>query len=66
MEALFDKKFTVESFDADFDFDPNTFIGTYVWVEVSREPILEKNTKKDTGRLQNGIKMFMNIANSPV
>jgi len=66
LEALFDRKFTVESFDSDFEFDPNTFIGTYVWVEISREPVLDRATKKDTGRLQNGIKMFMNINNSPV
>jgi hypothetical protein len=66
LEALLDRKFTLETFSEDLDFDPNEYIGTEVWVEIGREPIIDKNTKKDTGRLQNSIKGFLNIDNSPL
>lgn len=65
LEAIFNRKYTIEDFE-EVEFDPMAFVGTVVWGDVQVEPILDQATKKDTGRLQNTIKQYMNIENSPV
>ncbi len=66
LEAIFDKKYDVQTFTEDFEFDPMQFIGTEVWGEILVAPVLDQNTKKDTGRIQNNIGQMMNIEKSPV
>lgn len=63
LEAVYDKKFTLETMNEGFDFDPSTLLDVVIWADVTRTAILQD--KKDTGRMRNEIKGYQALNNPP-